>query len=116
MPHRLVALRPILPQKGSRVEVASRSPGGARLDWDGVGTYLPVSRRASPAVVIARIPATGWCQFADYRLPQTMIEVFLEAEASTEATDYGWDVMVARDIPAELIEAVVPPDDPMVAG
>lgn len=67
-----------------------------------------------PAVVIANIPATGCCEFADGRFPQTLIELFLEAEGGIEPMDYGWDVMVKADIPPEWIEAVVPVDDPSV--
>lgn len=60
------------------------------------------------------IPALGWCTFADGRLVPSVIELYLRAEAGFEAVDYGWDVMVKRDVPATLIEAVVPPDDELV--
>lgn len=30
--------------------------------------------------------------------------------------DYGWDIMIKRDIPRESIETVVRSDDPMVSG
>lgn len=69
-----------------------------------------------PQVVVARIPATGWCRFADGRLPQSMIELFLERQGDWDPMDYGWDVMLERDIPADRIEAIVDPRDPAVAG
>ncbi len=50
----------------------------------------------------------------DGRLVPSVIELYLRAEAGFEAVDYGWDVMVKRDVPATLIEAVVPPDDELV--
>ena len=75
-----------------------------------------VQALGAPAVVVTTIPASGWCLFADGRLAQTLIELFLQAEGGREASDYGWDVMVERDVPADRIEAIVAPTDAMVRG
>lgn len=72
----------------------------------------------TPAVVIFRYPAygEGWCASTAHRLPQTMIELFLQSEGNWEACDYGWDVMIKRDLPAANIVAVVKLDNPEVAA
>jgi len=72
----------------------------------------------TPAVVVLRYPAYGdyWCKFTTGRLPQTMIELYLKAEGDWEAMDYGWDVMIERDVPPDHIIAVVPLKDPSLAA
>ncbi|RWD28661.1 hypothetical protein [Mesorhizobium sp.] len=70
----------------------------------------------TPAVVIIRYSAYGWCKFTHGRLPQSMIELHLQHEGDWEAMDYGWDIMINRDVPAENIVAVVPLDDPAVTA
>ncbi|MBZ9940159.1 hypothetical protein LB533_03470 [Mesorhizobium sp. BR1-1-13] len=42
-----------------------------------------------PAVVVARFPAYGWCRFTEHRLPQSMIELYLERQGDWEPMDYG---------------------------
>ncbi|QYO75497.1 hypothetical protein [Devosia salina] len=72
----------------------------------------------TPAVVQFRYPAYGkeWCSFTAGRMPQSMIELFLQSEGNWEAMDYGWDVMIKRDVPAANIVAVVRIDNPDVAA
>lgn len=76
---------------------------------------LRLKKIGEPAVVMIRYPAYGWCQFTQGRLPQSMIELHLQHEGGWEAMDYGWDIMIKRDIPAQNVIAIVPPDDPAVA-
>ena len=81
-----------------------------------LGGELPIALKGigEPAVVVIRYPVSGWCAFTDGRLPQSMIELYLEAQGGWEAMDHGWDIMIERDVPPERIEAVVPASDPAV--
>ena len=81
-----------------------------------LGGELPIALKGigEPAVVVIRYPASGWCAFTDGRLPQSMIELYLEAQGDWEAMDHGWDIMIERDVPPERIEAVVRASDPAV--
>lgn len=76
-----------------------------------------LQQMGTPAVVLFRYPAygEGWCLFTAGRLPQTMIELSLQSQGNWEAMDYGWDVMIERDVPPANIVAVVNLDDPDVA-
>lgn len=69
----------------------------------------------TPAVVVARIPVFGWCRRTEYRIAQSMIELYLEQEGDWEAMDHGWDIMIEQDVPADHIIAVVSHDDPSVS-
>ena len=48
-----------------------------------------LKRLGTPAVVILRYPAYGWCKFSRGRLPQSMIELHLQHKGDWEAMDYG---------------------------
>lgn len=74
-----------------------------------------LKKMGTPAVVVSRFPAFGWCSRTESRHPQGMIELYLEAEGNWDAMDYGWDVMIERHVPPENIVAVVSYDDPSVA-
>ena len=77
---------------------------------------LCLKQIGNPAVIIVRYPAYGWCEFTHSRLPQSMIELHLQHEGEWEAMDYGWDIMIKRDIPAQNIVAILPPDHSSVAS
>lgn len=72
----------------------------------------------TPAVVTIRYPGygPGWCKRTAGRLPQSMIELFLEAEGDWEAMDHGWDIMIERDVPPRHIVSVVGYRDPSVVA
>ncbi len=66
-----------------------------------------LSRLGQPAVVIFRYPVSGWCVRTPDRLPQSMIESFLQHEGRWEAMDHGWDIRITRDVPATNVIDVV---------
>ena len=74
-----------------------------------------LKRIGEPAVVIFRYPAYSWCKFTHVRLPQSMIELHLQNQKYCEAIDFGWDITISQDVPAQNIIAVVPLDDPEIA-
>lgn len=78
--------------------------------------YDRLKNMGTPAVVVTRYPAFGWCSRTESRHPQGMIELYLEAEGGWDAMDYCWDVLIEGNVPPENIIAVVPYDDPSVAG
>jgi len=45
-----------------------------------------------------------------------MIELYLQHGGILVAKEYGWDARIARDVPAENVVAVLPPDDPALAA
>ncbi|MDX8437779.1 hypothetical protein RFN25_30720 [Mesorhizobium abyssinicae] len=100
-------------------EVFFESFGGKAVeriaDYAGGKLGATLKQVGHPAVVVARFPAYGWCRFTEHRLPQSMIELYLEDQGDWEPMDYSWDIMIQRDIPREAIEAVVRSDDPMVS-
>ncbi len=75
-----------------------------------------LKRLGMPAVVIIRYPAHGWCARTQDRLPQSMMELYLQHEGNWQAMDCGWDSKITVDVPPENIVAVVHPDDPLVTA
>ncbi len=69
----------------------------------------------NPAVVVAKIPALGFCKRSNWRLAPTMLELALEASGRVEVSVGAWDVCAELPIPPEWIEGVVPPDDATVS-
>ena len=74
-----------------------------------------LQKMGTPAVVVARIPVFGWCRSTEGRIAQSIIELYLEAQGDWDPMDYGWDIMLEQDVPADRIVAVVAHDDPSVS-
>lgn len=68
----------------------------------------------TPAVVVASIPALGWCRRSVDRLPLAMITLYLAAQGHDAAVE-AWDVVLQRPVPPERIECVVAPGDSRVS-
>lgn len=74
-----------------------------------------IQKIGTPGVVVFRIPGFGFCEFGDLRLAPTMIDLGLERDATIDVSVGGWDVCCKSAVPAEWIEAVLPPNDPSLA-
>lgn len=73
-----------------------------------------LKRIGEPAVVVATIPAHGFCKFSAERLPETMLTLALSEQGSTKFALEAWDVMMTESVPAEWIEAVLDPESPLL--
>ena len=85
-----------------------------RLTHSKVQLTNAICTLGDPAVVVGNIPAFGACEFSAARLAPTMLSLMLEREGCEFSVE-SWDVLLMRDVPPELIEAVLPRNDPSLA-